>query len=311
MPVEHACSMQGTCEPETASSRPALHVDIREGWVEADGHCTGAALIAATRLFQLMPAVLPLSDTQCVADALKEAGVGSSAFRFGRFADTVIVRDGPPVLPGKVGTELRVRLRTAAFQPFVRIEHRRHAGIRELLSDMEQQCHGEADFIDAMACSSGSLVLRVARMADRAPWLGDRRNLRPDLLVRDAPFVDYQETTDLLWRFDRRQLLHASGHRPSAGVVGGLLSRLSDWCGSGRPSWCDVCMPIGETAGFLGELLASPGRGAVMICPLISQASGERQVNLGFWHDADGRPAAVPGHGAVIGSHAALESESY
>lgn len=212
-------------------------------------------------------------------------------------------RQGTDLGPGHVKHDsacteqhaLRVRMRTSVFRPFVRIEHRRHAAIDALLVDMDQQCRGEADFIDAMSFSTGSSVLSVARMADRAPWLGSRSRLRPDLLVMAAHTVDYQETTDFIWRFDRRRLQRVAGPQSAARLVDVLRWRLANRRKSVVAAWCEVCLPIGEVQGFLATLLGPLGVNAVRMCPLRRPASAIRsdapldvrpdwQAYLGFWH---------------------------
>lgn len=277
--------------PFIAGLHQAIVVRADEGWVEVDADCRFDTLIEATRAHRVMPAAWPRSAGLSVADAVAGVGIGPSAFRHGLVHDTVLAIDMPLADGRRVhctphnahavlfrgfaksqcgpAQATRWRLRTAPFARYVRVEHRPHATAESLLADLATQCTGDADFIDAVAYGPGAMVLSVARLVERAPWLGNRSR-RPDAAqTLREPWIDYQETHDHLGCWPSAP--------PRSGGPGALrmpalqrwLEPLSRWCGRDHAVWQQASVPLAEAAAYLVALQAHIAPHGVWICPAL------------------------------------------
>jgi FAD/FMN-containing dehydrogenase len=199
-------------------------VNVAEGWVDVEGSTTYEALVDATLLHGVMPAVVPQLKTITVGGAVSGVGIEATSFREGLVHRTmleleVLLPSGEIVVCtpdnvhrdlfhgfansyGTLGYALRLRLRTRPVRPYVRVRHVRHRAAESFFEMLERSCEGDADFIDGVVFDSDTLVLNVASCVDRAPWLGDYgfERIYYRSLLEDE--VDYLTIKDYLWRWD-------------------------------------------------------------------------------------------------------------
>ena len=201
-----------------------LAVDAAAASVDTEGMTTYEALTDATLAHGVMPAVVPQLKTITVGGAAAGVGIEASSFRYGLVHETllaleVLLADGSVVrcTPdndhrdlffgfansyGTLGYALRVTARTIPVKPFVRLEHRCHADPAAFFADLDEQCAGDADFVDGVVFGPRELVLSVGRFADHAPYTSDYsfehiyyRSLR-------ARSEDILAVRDINWRWD-------------------------------------------------------------------------------------------------------------
>ncbi len=199
-------------------------INVAAGWVDVEGSTTYEALVDATLVHGVMPAVVPQLKTITVGGAVSGVGIEATSFREGLVHHTmleleVLLPTGEIVVCtpdnayrdlflgfansyGTLGYALRLRLRTRPVRPYVRVQHVRHRAAESFFEELERSCGGAADFIDGVVFDADTLVLNVATFTDRAPWLSDygyERIYYRSLL--DAE-VDYLTVKDYLWRWD-------------------------------------------------------------------------------------------------------------
>ena len=130
--------------------------------VQAEGMTSYAALVDATLARGVMPVVVPQLKSITVGGALAGIGIEATSFRQGLVHEGVIAFDaltgdgrivhctpdnehrdlffGFANSYGTLGYALAVTLRTQPVKPFVALEHRRHANVRECLADLARRC---------------------------------------------------------------------------------------------------------------------------------------------------------------------------
>jgi FAD/FMN-containing dehydrogenase len=200
-------------------------VDVAAGWVDVEGSTTYEALVDATLLHGVMPAVVPQLKTITVGGALAGVGIEATSFGEGLVHQTlleleVLLPGGAIVVCtrdnehsdlfhgfansyGTLGYALRARLRTRPVKPYVRVLHVRERNADAFFESLARCCdERRADFVDGVVFASDSFVLNVAKFVDLAPWLSDygfERIYYRSLLEDD---VDYLSVKDYLWRWD-------------------------------------------------------------------------------------------------------------
>jgi FAD/FMN-containing dehydrogenase len=330
-----------------------LEIDTAQGWVDVEGLVTYEALVAATLARGVMPCVVPQLKTITAGGAVAGVGIEATSFRHGLVHDTLLEADvllasgevvtcsadneqrelflGLANSYGTLGYALRLRLRTQPVRPYVQVDHRRFATLREFFAALAQVCDGSADFVDGVVFARDDLVLNVARFVDAAPWLSDYtyRHIYYRSLREKA--TDYLSTADYLWRWDTdwfwcSQNVHAQ-HPLVRRLLGrqrlnsrtytklmrwnarwGVTARLARLRGVHTESVIqDVDLPADRAEAFLDFLLAEIGIVPVWICPiraadparpftLYPLLPGTRYVNFGFWDVVESRSAHERGH---------------
>jgi FAD/FMN-containing dehydrogenase len=327
-------------------------LQVDSGWIDAEGMVPYDVLTDACLAHGVMPAVVPQLKSITLGGAVAGVGVEATSFRFGLVHDTVLEIDvltgdgsvvtasehndhsslffGFPNSYGTLGYALRVRARTIAVKPFVRVIHRRYAQIPEFFSALKLACDSDADFVEGVVFAPSELVLSVARFVDAAPATSKYtfeniywRSLRS----RDEDFL---EVRDWLWRWDTdwfwcsknvgaqnpllRRLygprrLNSRTYqkimRWNARV--GLMRTLERVSGRHRESIIqDVDVPLERSAEYLDFHLREIGILPAWICPIGATPGADRfvlfprpattLVNFGFWDVKRTRERHAPGH---------------
>jgi FAD/FMN-containing dehydrogenase len=201
-----------------------LEVDAAHGWVDVEGLVTYEALVDATLLHGVMPAVVPQLKTITVAGAVAGVGIEATSFRHGLVHDTLLELDvllphgevlyctpenanrelffGFPNSYGTLGYALRLRLRTVPVKRYVQVEHLSFDEPGRFFDALAAHCAGDADFIDGVVFGPAQQVLSVARCSDSVPFLSDYSAAQiyyRSLLQRR---LDGLTIRDYLWRWD-------------------------------------------------------------------------------------------------------------
>lgn len=330
-----------------------LEVNAAAGWVDAEAMTPYAVLADATLAQGVMPCVVPQLKSITLGGAVAGVGIESSSFRHGLVHDTVLeldvlLADGTVALArpdnehrdlffafpnsyGTLGYALRVKARTMAVRPFVRLEHVHHSDPEAFFGNIAAVCATPADFVDGVVFGPREMVTTVGRFVDAAPYASDYtfehiyyRSLRS----RDE---DYLATPDYLWRWDtdwfwcstnlyaqhplvrrllgRRRLnsiFYAKVMRWNARVG---LTRLRDRVLGLHPESViqDVDIPIARAPEFLDFFQREIGILPVWICPfrapdpaaawtLFPTRPDALYVNFGFWDVVRAAKAHPAGH---------------
>ncbi|WP_225879011.1 FAD-binding oxidoreductase [Zeimonas arvi] len=330
-----------------------LDIDPAAGWVDVEGTIRYESLVDATLPHGVMPAVVPQLKTITVGGAVAGVAIEATSFRQGLVHDTLIDFDvllpdgsvvacapdnahddlffGFPNSYGTLGYAVRLKLKTIPVRPFVRVEHRRHAGQRAFFDDLARQCDGDADFVDGVVFSGTDLVLSAGRFVGEAPWTSDygfERIYWRSLRERET---DYLGVHDYLWRWDTDWFWCSRSLGAQNPVVRRLLGRkrlnsrfytrvmranarlgitraLARLRGRFTESVIqDVDIPLDRAAGFLDFLLREIGILPVWICPIRPAEGGRRftlyplepglrYVNFGFWDVVETGSPREAGH---------------
>jgi FAD/FMN-containing dehydrogenase len=330
-----------------------LDVDAAAGWVDVEGMTPYSALADATLAHGAMPCVVPQLKSITIGGAVAGVGIESSSFRHGLVHETVLELDvlladgtvvqarpdnehrdlyfGFPNSYGTLGYALRVKARTMAVKPFVRLEHVHHADPESFFGNLAAVCASPADFVDGVVFGPRELVTTVGRFVDDAPYSSDytyERIYYRSLRERDE---DCLATRDYLWRWDTdwfwcsknlyaqnplvRRLL---GPRRLNSVFYAKLMRWNSRVGLTRlrdrllglhPESViqDVDIPIDRAPEFLDFFVREIGILPVWICPFRARDPGVAwtlfptrtdalYVNFGFWDVVRTRVPHPPGH---------------
>ena len=330
-----------------------LDIDAEDGWVDVEGMTTYEDLVTQTLAHGVMPAVVPQLKTITVGGAAAGVGIEATSHRFGLVHNTLLELDvllpsgkvvhctpdnehqdlffGFPNSYGTLGYALRLRLRTLAVKPYVKVEHLRHSAPMEFFGELATRCRNGVSFIDGVVFGAQQQVISVASFVDDAPWVSDysfEHIYYRSLLERQ---VDYLRVQDYIWRWDTdwfwcsknlgaqhpllRRLLGKSrlNSRTYTRLMRwnarwGGTRRLARWRGRFTESVIqDVDIPIAAAADFLAFLLREIGIMPIWICPVRS-LEPERQftlypmapdslyVNFGFWDVVESVLRYEPGH---------------
>jgi FAD/FMN-containing dehydrogenase len=304
-----------------------------------------------------MPAVVPQLKTITLGGAVAGVGIEATSFRHGLVHDSVtelevLLPDGEIVVAnrsnaqrelfygfpnsyGTLGYALRVRARLLPVKPYVHVRHRRHADVAAFIADLAAQCHGDADFVDAVAFGPREQVVSVGRFVDALPaGLGQpsdytfERIYYRSLRERDE---DVLTAHDYLWRWDtdwfwcsknvgaQHPLLRRLYGRKRLGSRTytrlmrldarlGLTRRLGALRGLNAESVIqDVDIPLPRAAEFLDFLLAEIGVLPIWVCPIGPVPRHEDftlyplphdtlTLNFGFWDAVRTREPRPPGY---------------
>jgi FAD/FMN-containing dehydrogenase len=201
-----------------------IQVEPARGWVDVEGLCTYADLVAATLAQGVMPAVVPQLKTITIGGAAAGVGIEATSFRHGLVHDTLLEMDvllphgevvtctpdnehsdlffGFPNSYGTLGYALRLRARVLPVRRYVRVEHARVHDAAAFFELLAARCAGTADFVDGVVFDAGNLVVNTGVFVDDAPWRSDytfENIYYKSLLQKD---VDYLTAHDYLWRWD-------------------------------------------------------------------------------------------------------------
>jgi len=330
-----------------------LQIDAREQWVDAEGSISYESLVAATLPRGVMPAVVPQLKSITLGGAAAGVGIEATSFRHGLVHDTlleleVLLPEGEVVVAtphnehrdlffgfpnsyGTLGYALRLRQRTLAVKPFVRVVHETYQSPSDFFAALASACDARHDFVDAVAFGPRSLVLNLGAFVAEAPWASDygyEHIYYRSLLERE---VDHLRTVDYLWRWDTDWFWcskNVGAQHPWVRRVLGrrhlnsrtytrlmrwnsrwsITRRWSRWRGDHPEAVIqDVDIPIEHAAAFLEFLNEEIGILPVWICPLRTPEAGHRftlypvvpgrlYVNFGFWDTVHSRTAHEPGH---------------
>ena len=333
--------------------RHVIEVDPRQGWVDAEGLCSYEDLVAATLPHGVMPAVVPQLKTITIGGAAAGVGIEATSFRHGLVHDTLLEMDvllphgevvtctpqnerrdlffGFPNSYGTLGYALRLRARTLAVKPYVRVEHEPMHDAPRFFELLAQRCAGPADFVDGVVFNADQYVLNTGHFVDQAPWQSDytyENIYYKSLLERE---VDYLTAHDYIWRWDTDWFWCSKNLFAQNPVVRRLLGRerlnsrtytrvmrfnskwgftraLSRLRGRHPESVIqDVDIPIARAPDFLAFFMREVGVLPIWICP-IGPAQHESRfplyplhgpglyVNVGFWDVVESTTAYEPGH---------------
>jgi FAD/FMN-containing dehydrogenase len=341
---------------------PARRLDVRDfdavlefgpGWVEAEGMATYGALVEACLARGCMPAVVPQLRSITLGGAAAGVGIEATSFREGLVHHTlreieVLTGSGEIVVAspdnahadlffgfpnsyGTLGYALRLRAKTLPVKGYVQVEHRRFAGAPRFFEALAEACAGGADFVDGVVFAPDSLVLNVARFAERAPWASDysfERIYYRSLLERE---VDYLTAGDYLWRWDTdwfwcsknvgaqhpllrrlygRERLNSAFYTRimrwnSRWGLTRALDALTGWRAESVIQ--DVDIPLARAPEYLDFMHREIGLLPIWVCPigdpspqwrfpLYPVAPRTTYVNFGFWDVKKTRERHPPGH---------------
>lgn len=202
-----------------------LEVNVREGWVNAEGMASYERILYETLRHGVMPAVVPELKSITIGGAVSGTGLESSSFRFGFVHETVLEMDvllpdgrivtatptnefrdlffGMPNSYGTLGYIVRVKAQTVPVKQYVQLTHRRFEKSEDFLAAMREACErNENDFVEGVIFSKRMHVLTTTSFCDRAPYTSDYTYMRiyyQSLLARSE---DYLTVQDYIWRFD-------------------------------------------------------------------------------------------------------------
>jgi FAD/FMN-containing dehydrogenase len=333
--------------------RHVLGVEAGAGWVDAEGLVSYEALADATLAHGLMPAVVPQLKTITLGGAAAGVGIEATSFRHGLVHDTLLEFElllpggeivlcspdnafadlfhGFPNSYGTLGYALRLRARTQAVRPYVRVEHLACDRPEEFFAQIARQCAGDADFVDAVVFGPREMVVNAGRFVDEAPQTSDysfEHIYFRSLLEKP---VDHLRTRDYLWRWDTDWFWCSKNFGAQNPLLRRLIGRgrlnsrtytrwmrLNERWGLTR-AWArlggwhpesviqDVDIPLAQAQDFLHVLLREIGILPIWVCPIrtpdprhaftLYPLSPQTQyLNFGFWDVVKSRRAWPPGH---------------
>ena len=333
-------------------------LNIGNGFVDAEGMISYEALTRECLAHGVMPAVVPQLKTITLGGAVAGVGIESSSHRYGLVHDgmlelEVLLGDGSvvactpdnehsdlffgfPNSYGTLGYALRVKAKTVAVKPYVRLEHLPFNDSQKYFSALEKMLRGsDADFVDGTVFSPERLFITLGRFTDKAPYTSDytfeKIYYRSIAEKRD----DYLTTHDYIWRWDTdwfwcsknvlaqnaffRKFIFGKkrlGSRTYTKIMrwnsrAGVTKKLERLLGLHSESVIqDVDIPLSRAAEFLDFYGKSIALWPQWICPIGPRraASGERRifplypvrddwyVNFGFWDVKRTREAHPGGH---------------
>jgi len=333
-------------------------LNIGNGFVDAEGMISYEALTRECLAHGVMPAVVPQLKTITLGGAVAGVGIESSSHRYGLVHDgmlelEVLLGDGSvvtctpdnehaelffgfPNSYGTLGYALRVKAKTVAVKPYVRLEHLPFNDSQKYFSELEKTLRGsDADFVDGTVFSPERLFITLGRFTDEAPYTSDytfeKIYYRSIAEKRD----DYLTTHDYIWRWDTdwfwcsknvmaqnaffRKFIFGKkrlGSRTYTKIMrwnsrAGVTKKLERLLGLHSESVIqDVDIPLSRAAEFLDFYGKSIALWPQWICPIGPRraASGERRifplypvrddwyVNFGFWDVKRTREAHPGGH---------------
>jgi FAD/FMN-containing dehydrogenase len=326
---------------------------IADGFVEAEGMTSYEELTRACLAHGVMPAVVPQLKTITLGGAVAGVGIESSSHRHGLVHDTMLELDvllgdgrvvncsagnahadlffGFPNSYGTLGYALRVKAKTIAVRPYVRLEHLAFSSAREYFAALEKHLERrEADFVDGTIFSPERLFITLGRFADAAPYTSDYTYEKIYYRSIAERREDYLTVSDYLWRWDtdwfwcsknlfaQNPLIRRIYGRERLGSKTytrimrwnsrvGVTRKLERLLGLHAESVIqDVDIPIARAAEFLDFYAQHIALWPQWICPIGPQPSSGRfalypvkdtwYVNFGFWDVKRTRAAHAPGH---------------
>jgi FAD/FMN-containing dehydrogenase len=327
---------------------------IGNGWVEAEGMISYEDLTRECLAHGVMPAVVPQLKTITLGGAVAGVGIESSSHRHGLVHDTMLELDvllgdgrvvgctpdnehadlffGFPNSYGTLGYALRVKSKTVAVKPYVRLTHLSFKSGRDYFSQLEQHLRaGKADFVDGTVFSPGQLFITLGEFVDSAPYISDYTYEKIYYRSIAEKREDYLTAHDYIWRWDTdwfwcsknvfaqnafmRRFVYGRnrlGSRTYTKIMRwnsriGATKRLERVLGLHSESVIqDVDIPISRAAEFLDFYASEIQLWPQWVCPIGPQAHSGRfvlypvkntgYVNFGFWDVKRTREAHAPGH---------------
>jgi FAD/FMN-containing dehydrogenase len=326
---------------------------IADGFVEAEGMTSYEELTRACLARGVMPAVVPQLKTITLGGAVAGVGIESSSHRHGLVHDTMLELDvllgdgrvvncsagnahadlffGFPNSYGTLGYALRVKAKTIAVRPYVRLEHLAFSSAHEYFAALQKHLERrEADFVDGTIFSPERLFITLGRFADAAPYTSDYTYEKIYYRSIAERREDYLTVSDYVWRWDtdwfwcsknvfaQNPLIRRIYGRERLGSKTytrimrwnsrvGVTRKLERLLGLHAESVIqDVDIPIARAAEFLDFYAQHIGLWPQWICPIGPQPSSGRfvlypvkdtwYVNFGFWDVKRTRAAHAPGH---------------
>ncbi|HEX5766652.1 MAG TPA: FAD-binding oxidoreductase [Burkholderiales bacterium] len=327
---------------------------IAPGWVEAEGMIAYEELTRECLAHGVMPAVVPQLKTITLGGAVAGVGIESSSYRYGLVHDTMLELDvllgdgrvvactpdnahadlffGFPNSYGTLGYALRVKAKTVAVKPYVRLRHLAFSDAGEYFADLERHLEErKADFIDGTIFSPERLFLTLGELVDSAPYTSDYTFEKIYYQSIGEKREDYLAVHDYIWRWDTdwfwcsknvfaqnplmRRFVYGRdrlGSRTYTKIMRwnsrvGATKKLERVLGLHSESVIqDVDIPISRAAEFLDFYAREIALWPQWVCPIGPQANCGRfvlypvknawYVNFGFWDVKRTRGAHPPGH---------------
>ncbi len=325
---------------------------IRDGLVEAEGMISYEDLTRECLAHGVMPAVVPQLKTITLGGAVAGVGIESTSHRHGLVHDTMLELDvllgdgrvarctpenehadlffGFPNSYGTLGYALRVKAKTIAVKPYVRLEHRAFSDPSQYFRELEKiLAAGSVDFVDGTVFSPQQLYVTLGRFVERAPYTSDYTYEHIYYRSIAEKREDYLSVHDYIWRWDTdwfwcsknvlaqnalmRKLVYGRSRLGSKTYTKimrwnsrvGVTRKLERLLGLHSESVIqDVDIPIARAAQFLEFYAREIALWPMWICP-IGGTHGEFvlypvksgwYVNFGFWDVKRTRAAHAAGH---------------
>ncbi|GAA0990733.1 FAD-binding oxidoreductase [Acrocarpospora macrocephala] len=321
-----------------------IHVDPDTRTAEVQGMTTYENLVDATLPHGLMPFVVPQLKTITLGGAVTGLGIESSSFRDGLPHESVeeleiLTGDGRIVVAradnefsdlfhafpnsyGTLGYALRIKIKLAPVQPFVRLTHVRFTDADKCMLAMQEICDTREhdgdpiDFIDGTFFGPDEMYITLGRFAERAPYASDYTGMRIYYQSMRSRTRDWLTIRDYLWRWDTdwfwcsrafgvqqplvrsitpRRWLRSDVYRKLVGLDQryGITARIDRWRDNPMHESViqDVEVPVERGAEFLEFFHSQVGMTPLWMCPLKATRdwslypldSGRLYVNFGFW----------------------------
>ncbi|GAA1006856.1 FAD-linked oxidase [Acrocarpospora pleiomorpha] len=321
-----------------------IHVDPDARTAEVQGMTTYENLVDATLPHGLMPFVVPQLKTITLGGAVTGLGIESSSFRDGLPHESVeeleiLTGDGRIVVAradnefsdlfhafpnsyGTLGYALRIKIKLAPVQPFVRLTHVRFTDADKCMLAMQEICETREhdgdpiDFIDGTFFGPDEMYITLGRFAERAPYASDYTGMRIYYQSMRNRTRDWLTIRDYLWRWDTdwfwcsrafgvqqplvrsitpRRWLRSDVYRKLVGLDQryGITARIDRWRDNPMHESViqDVEVPVERGAEFLEFFHSQVGMTPLWMCPLKATRdwslypldSGRLYVNFGFW----------------------------
>ncbi|GAA0376866.1 FAD-linked oxidase [Acrocarpospora corrugata] len=321
-----------------------IHVDPETRTAEVQGMTTYENLVDATLPFGLMPFVVPQLKTITLGGAVTGLGIESTSFKDGLPHESVeeleiLTGDGRIVVAradnefsdlfhafpnsyGTLGYALRIKIKLAPVQPYVRLTHVRFTDADKCMLAMQEICDtrqhdGEPiDFIDGTFFGPDEMYITLGRFAERAPYASDYTGMRIYYQSMRNRTRDWLTIRDYLWRWDTdwfwcsrafgvqqplvrsitpRRWLRSDVYRKLVGLDQryGITARIDRWRDNPMHESViqDVEVPVERGAEFLEFFHGQVGMTPLWMCPLKASRewslypleAGRLYVNFGFW----------------------------